>query len=120
MSAGFVRRDPLGFCDGRTVDPEDLVPLQRLYLDGRQGENVVVKARREEKGVHDWYWISGQTVNEVVMLKLFDSEERQGRCTQTPHASFSLEGMEEVLEPGRVWRLGSSSAFRDAAPKRIG
>ena len=94
-----VKRDPLGFCDGRSVDPDDLVPLQRLYPDGREGENVVVKAREEERGVHDWYWISGQRVDEVVMLKLFDSEERQGRCTQTPHASFSLEGMGEVLEP---------------------
>src|SRR5206468_3753279 len=69
----------------------------------REGENVVVKARREGRGVHDWYWISGQEPDEVVLLKLFDSEELDGegrpRCTQTPHASFSLEGIDEVLEP---------------------
>jgi hypothetical protein len=94
-----VRRDPLGFCDGRTVDGEDLVELKRVYPDGREGENVVVKARRKERGVHDWYWISGQEPEEVVVLKLFDSEEVEGWCTQTPHASFSLEGMEEVREP---------------------
>jgi hypothetical protein len=99
-----VRRDPLGFCDGRTVDREDLVPLQRVYPDGREGENVLVKAR-SGSGMHDWYWISGQRVDEVVVLKLFDSEEEGpggGRCTQTPHASFSLEGdpaEEEVKEP---------------------
>jgi hypothetical protein len=98
-----VQRDPLGFCDGRTVDKEDLVPLQRVYPDGKEGENLVVKARREGRGVHDWYWISGQEPDEVVVLKLFDSEELDGegrlRCTQTPHASFSLEGIGEVLEP---------------------
>ena len=85
------------------MDKEDLVPLQRVYPDGRETENVVVKARREGRGVHDWYWISGQEPDEAVVLKLFDNEELDGeglpRCTQTPHASFSLEGMGEVLEP---------------------
>lgn len=97
-----VRRDPLGFCDGRTVDKEDLVVLGRVYPDGKEGENVVIKARREDRGVHDWYWISAQGVEECVALKLFDSEEAEGRCTQTPHASFTLEGSEEVEEVEEV------------------
>lgn len=108
-------RDPLGFCDGSTVDREDLVPLPRVYPDGREGENVLVMAptagrqrgREGETAVHDWYWIEEQRPEEVVVLKLFDSEEvvpgghgaGEKRCTQTPHASFGLEGGEEVLEP---------------------
>jgi hypothetical protein len=70
--------------------------LGRVYPDGKEGENVVVKAPGEHRGAHDWYWILAQRVDECVALKLFDSEEAEGRCTQTPHASFTLESGEEL------------------------
>lgn len=93
-----VRRDPLGYADGRSVDPSaDLVPLRRTYPDGREGENVVVKSRARGR-THDWYWLSEQAPDEVVVLKLCDSLQTaldKGWVGQVPHASFQLEGQEE-------------------------
>jgi hypothetical protein len=88
-----VRRDPLGVCDARTVGDEDLVPLQRVYPDGQKGENIVVKARAAGEGdcKHRWYWMSDQKPDEVLLIKIFDSEAGQGRVTRTPHASFEIE-----------------------------
>lgn len=90
-----VKRDPLGVCDARTVVDGDLVPLRRVYPDGKEGENIVVKAHGsgEEAGEckHKWYWLSNQRPDEVLMIKIFDSEDAEGRVTRTPHASFEIE-----------------------------
>ena len=101
-----VRRDPLAFCDGRTVGEGEKVNLERAYPDGRKGENVVIRAG-EEGREHEWYWVSGQDVEEMVVLKLYDSEGGKGGVVGgTPHSSFHLEGSEgeEVRESveGRV------------------
>ena len=95
-----VRRDPLGVCDGATVDDEDLEPLPRLYPDGQEGENIIVNAGKE--GVdcsHKWYWMSNQQPDEVLLIKIFDSETANGRVMRSPHASFEIECDED--EPPR-------------------
>ncbi|KAF2094794.1 hypothetical protein NA57DRAFT_60213 [Rhizodiscina lignyota] len=94
-----VTRDPLGIADAATVKNRDeLIPLPRIYPDGRTTENIVIKACKEpEKGgqcVHQWYWMSEQTRDELLMIKIFDSAEKEGEEMRAPHASFSLEGTE--------------------------
>jgi hypothetical protein len=68
-----IRRDPLGICDAMSVKAEELVKLKRLYPAGKTGKNVVVKAAAQEKVEcqHVWYWMSGQTPQEVLMIKIF-------------------------------------------------
>lgn len=97
----MIRRDPLGICDARSVKAGELVPLKRLYPDGKKGENVVVKAAVGE-GMdcrHRWYWMSGQTADEVLMIKIFDSQDEDwesgGTVRVGPHCSFHLDGTEE-------------------------
>jgi len=102
-----VTRDPLGICDARSVRACELVKLERLYPDGKRGENVVVKATAEP-GVpddcrHQWYWMSYQNPDEVLVIKIFDSDEASdewervqgGRVGVAPHASFHVDGTEE-------------------------
>jgi len=106
-----VKRDPLGICDSRSVKAGELVKLERLYPDGKRGENVVVKATENlsEEGPygvreckHEWYWMSEQTPEEVLVIKIFDSAEASeeweriegGRVGVAPHASFHLDGTE--------------------------
>jgi len=96
-----IRRDPLGICDARSVQATDLVPLKRLYPDGKTGENVLVKAAADESAecTHKWYWMNGQTPDEVLMIKIFDSEDEDwesgGTVRVGPHCSFQLDGTEE-------------------------
>ena len=93
-----VKRDPLGVCDARTVADEHLVPLRRMYPDGKEGENVLVRAGASAVGSecrHRWYWMSDQRPDEVLLIKIFDSEGAEGRVTRTPHASFEIDCPEE-------------------------
>lgn len=95
-----VKRDPLGVCDARTVEDHDLVPLGRIYPDGKEGENIVVRAGAVgEECKHKWYWMSEQRPEEVLMIKIFDSQADEGRVTGTPHASFEIACDED--EPPR-------------------
>jgi hypothetical protein len=93
-----VKRDPLGVCDASTVEDDDLVPLKRIYPDGKEGENIVVKAGAVgSECKHKWYWMSNQRSDEVLMIKVFDSEAASGRVTGTPHASFEIACSEDEL-----------------------
>lgn len=104
-----VERDPLGICDARTVRAGELVRLPRVYPDGAEGENVVVKAALEGSGQqsrHQWYWMSGQTSEEVLVIKIYDSaddkwereqaETPHGQVGCAPHCSFHVPGTEGV------------------------
>ena len=95
-----IRRDPLAICDARSVRAKELVPLKRLYPDGKRGENVVVKAAEDIRMEcqHKWYWMSEQTPDDVLMIKIFDSEDEDwesgGTVRVGPHCSFHLDGSE--------------------------
>lgn len=95
-----VRRDPLAVCDARSVSAGELVKLARIYPDGATGENVVVKASLAPGGEcsHVWYWMSEQTKNEMMVIKIYDSGEGndgwerdpvKGKVGCAPHCSFA-------------------------------
>jgi len=99
-------RDPLGICDARSVRGDELVRLERVYPDGKKVENVIVKATAEpgaDDCRHRWYWMSHQNPDEVLVFKIFDSDEASdewervqgGRVGAAPHASFHIDGTEE-------------------------
>jgi hypothetical protein len=80
---GPLLDSPLAVCDARTVKPEDLVASDLVYPD-RVGEIYSVKYNPD----HQWFYVPGMTVDEVLLLKCFDSKT-DGRARFAPHSAFS-------------------------------
>ncbi|KAK1836109.1 hypothetical protein QBC39DRAFT_367498 [Podospora conica] len=80
-----VRSWPLALCDARTVAPSDLVKcdiVRRRYV----GETYFGRFSPEQR----WWYLSGMTREEVVLVKVYDSDADvlASRCL---HASFLLD-----------------------------
>ena len=63
-----VATNPLAFCDASRVHPDDLVVFEIHYAD-RIGENYYAKYSDD----HQWYFYSGLTREEPVLIKQWDS-----------------------------------------------
>ncbi|OTA97592.1 hypothetical protein M434DRAFT_18984 [Hypoxylon sp. CO27-5] len=78
-----VLRDPLAIADAASVSEDELVPIPLIYPN-RRGETFSV---RYAPG-HKWYYKSGLTPQEVLLIKCFDSKT-DGRARRVPHTAFS-------------------------------
>jgi hypothetical protein len=59
---------PLALCDFRTVDPEDLVPMDIVY------PHFVDEAYEVKYNpAHRWFYKKGMTQEDVIVFKLYDS-----------------------------------------------
>jgi hypothetical protein len=77
-----VAHYPLAVADWRSLDPEkDLVPTRHIDRD-REGGTFSVRYNPS----HQWYYLGGQTPDEVTLIKCFDSDESKARLT--PHTAF--------------------------------
>lgn len=74
---------PLAVCDARTVDPDDLVPMDLVYPD-KVWETYSVTGNSQ----HQWFYVPSMNVEEALLFKSFDSED-DGRARFTPHAAFA-------------------------------
>ncbi|MEO0425778.1 MAG: CmcJ/NvfI family oxidoreductase [Pseudomonadota bacterium] len=95
IAAEPVARDPLGFCDAQTIEPEDLVVFELHYAD-RVGENYFAHHAPR----HRWYYYSALRRDEAVLIKQWDSAgafaaskgERSDAgtlvCTMNFHSAF--------------------------------
>ncbi len=63
-----VQTDPLALCDGRTVEPEDLVVFE-IHYQNRIGENYFAKASDK----HRFYFYPEMTRDEAMLIKQWDS-----------------------------------------------
>ena len=63
-----VAAHPLAFCDATSVHPDDLVVFEIHYAD-RVGENYFAKHSDD----HRWYFYSGATRDEALLIKQWDS-----------------------------------------------
>jgi len=91
---GPVMRDPLAVCDARSVDVErDLVPVIGRYFIEASGtyEDVVETWGIRFAEGHKWWYYSGITPDEVLLIKCFDSKT-DGKARAVPHGSFELPG----------------------------
>jgi len=79
---GPVRDTPLAVCDARSLDAQDLVPIDLLYRD-RTGQNYTFLYNP----AHRWYYVPDMQADEVLLLKCFDSAE-DGRARFTAHTAF--------------------------------
>ena len=73
---------PLALCDASSVSDTDLVSTERRAKD-RIGELQLVTFNPD----HRWFWISGLTKSEVVLIKTFDSAV-DGRARRSIHTAF--------------------------------
>jgi hypothetical protein len=74
-------------CDSRTVNDEDLVLLKMLWPD-REAQFYSVRPGKTIE--HKWYYAFKQTLDEVMMIKIFDSKT-DGCSRGTPHSAFKDE-----------------------------
>jgi hypothetical protein len=76
---------PLALCDGRTVEPGDLVPID--YLQDAGGREGVVRSwgcRYSPR--HQWWYFPDMTLDEMIVFKGFDSRRPDSPCTL--HVAF--------------------------------
>ena len=77
-----VAHHPLAVADWRSLNPEkDLVATRHIYAD-KEGGTFNVRYNPS----HQWYYLGGQTPDEVTLIKCFDSDESNARLT--PHTAF--------------------------------
>jgi hypothetical protein len=94
-----VRRDPLAVADYFSIPKQDYVGVgvkSRGFTGDYVGELSMISARKA--GEHRWYWIPEQDVDEVLVVKLFDSESQRrgsGVAGGTGHGSPELEVEED-------------------------
>ncbi|KAI0424837.1 hypothetical protein F5Y09DRAFT_353028 [Xylaria sp. FL1042] len=93
-----IRRDPLCYCDRRTVSDEDLVPVfakppskeagaSPFYDTKHLGDRFqTLEVRANPK--HKWYYLSEMRPDEALVFKCYDSKNpSENRCC---HSSFRL------------------------------
>ncbi len=88
---------PMALCDAATVSPEDLIVFEIHYAE-RVGENYFAK----HSDAHRWYFYPGQTREEALLIKQWDSDGELARskgahgdaerpdapCTFSFHSAF--------------------------------
>ncbi|CAO2654540.1 Nn.00g112730.m01.CDS01 [Neocucurbitaria sp. VM-36] len=84
-----VQRDPLAVAEANSVDDASLVVTELIYPN-RRGETYAVK---HDSG-HRWFYKSGLTPDEVLLIKCFDSK-LDGRARRVPHTAFHVPGTED-------------------------
>ncbi|TGO43680.1 hypothetical protein BCON_1107g00020 [Botryotinia convoluta] len=73
---------PLALCDSRSINlEEDLIPSDSVFPE-TVSETLQVFQNTE----HKWYFLDGQKMNEMLLFKIFDSDDSVSRFC--PHASF--------------------------------
>ncbi|KAH6662723.1 hypothetical protein B0J14DRAFT_284762 [Halenospora varia] len=95
-----VKRDPLCFCDARSLKFRDLQPGAVTVPNVGEIENFSIKAPgKGEEGRHEWCFVDQQGETEAVVFKIFDSrdEDAEGKLEKlgVAHTSFVVEGTEE-------------------------
>ena len=80
-----VAHKPLAVADWRSLDEKDLVPVELVYPE-RTGTTLGVRYNPKLQ----WYYLGGQTPDEVLLIKCYDSEEDRARLT--PHTAFTDAG----------------------------
>lgn len=89
-----IRKDPLGVVSAPTVKESELVPIKLVFPD-RTYETLSIRPAGKERvdGGHRWHYLNGQTPDEVMLIKCFDSET-DGRARRVPHSAFVDEEFE--------------------------
>jgi len=90
----LVQRDPLAVLDAMTVQEGDFVSVPRVYGAGKLSSTSIMK--KGDAGRHRWYYLPEQRPDEVLLLKHFDSWEKEGLVIRCAHTAFSLPGTDNL------------------------
>jgi hypothetical protein len=85
-----IKTSPLGFIHPSSIDPQDWVTIDLIYPD-RVGQILGVAA----SSGHDWFYLSGMTPDEVVILNVFDNRGRP----HPGHSALDIDGSPEPQAP---------------------
>jgi len=77
-----VARSPLALADYRSIDKERDPVATRLLYPNKVGGTFDVRFNPS----HEWKYLADQTVDEVTLIKCFDSDASKARMT--PHTAF--------------------------------
>lgn len=69
---GPVEEQPIAVCDGRTVDTSKLVETDMI---GGDYTGTLLYPLYEPGNIRQWYYLSRQGVEDVLLFKSFDSKE---------------------------------------------
>ncbi|KAK0744960.1 hypothetical protein B0T21DRAFT_95618 [Apiosordaria backusii] len=73
---------PLGLCDSRSVDIEDdIIPSDTVFPT-----NVAETLQVHHSPAHKWYFLDKQSQDELLLFKIFDSDDASSRVC--PHAAI--------------------------------
>ncbi|KAH7072380.1 hypothetical protein FB567DRAFT_611796 [Paraphoma chrysanthemicola] len=98
-----VKKDPLAFCDYRTVDENDFRTVVANLPPPGAGEYGNQAARYEVTNMaynkdQRWYYASDMTPEEAWVFKIFDSKN-DGRAKCAVHSSFPLKHQSDHGDP---------------------
>jgi len=79
---GPIESSPLALCDARSLDADDVVPMDLVYRE-RVGEILGFLY----SPMHRWYYFPRMQANEAILLKCYDSKD-DGRARFTAHTAF--------------------------------
>jgi hypothetical protein len=93
---------PLAFASASSVSPDDFVPVEHRYPNGYTGETAGIRPNKNQK----WWYLSGMTGDERILLECFDSESLKPGSDivgRVPHTAFehpdtkpNAEGRESI------------------------
>jgi hypothetical protein len=109
-----IRRDPLAVCDARSLRDEDLRPGAVTVPNVGEIENYAIRPPAEE-GRHRWHFLKGQTEEEALVFRIFDSRWDGGdgreRWHGVAHTSFVDPGTENIREDRESVEVRSFCVF---------
>lgn len=82
-----VESFPLAFASASSLTDADVIPVEHIYASGYIGETAAIRHNPEQK----WYYVSGMTGDERILLECFDSESLKEGSTiggRVPHTAF--------------------------------
>lgn len=83
-----VESMPLGFASSSSLQAQDIIPVEHRNLGGYIGQTAAIAYNPSQR----WYYLSGMTGNERLLLECFDSEglkEGSGVAGgRVPHTAF--------------------------------
>jgi hypothetical protein len=83
-----VESFPLAFASSSTLEDADIVPVEHRYNSGYTGQTAAIRYNPGQK----WYYLSGITGDERILLECFDSESlKEGSAVlggRVPHSAF--------------------------------
>ena len=101
----------MAFASSSSLDGEDVVPVEHRYPEGYIGQTAAIVYNPEQR----WYYLSGMTGDERLLLECYDSEgEKEGSGVaggRVPHSAFEdprsradAEGRESIEVRALVFR----------------